>query len=75
MKNEEFDKPGPLMEATRELLKTKAPKEVDLFDVHRQTGLPFFWLRKFAAGTFKNPSVNRVQFLYENLTGNPLIIK
>ncbi len=75
MTAEEFDSPGSLMERTRELLKTTAPKETDLYKVHSATGLPFYWLRKFAAGTFKNPSVNRVQYLYERLTSQPLISK
>lgn len=73
MTSETFDSPGSLMQQTQALLKTKAPKEVDLFRVHDATGLPFFWLRKFLAGAFKNPSVNRVQFLYEHLTGQKII--
>lgn len=75
MTAEQFDNPGSLMERTRVLLKTAAPKETDLYKVHSATGLPFYWLRKFAVGTFKNPSVNRVQFLYEHLTSHPLISK
>ncbi len=75
MTAEQFDNPGSLMQQTRELLKTKAPKETDLYKVHSDTGLPFYWLRKFAAGAFKNPSVNRVQYLYESLTSQQLISK
>lgn len=70
-----FDTPGPLMTRTQTLLKTKAPKKMDLLRVHDATGIPFFWLEKFVAGVFKNPSVNRVQYLYEHLTGQPLNIQ
>ena len=70
MKQEHFDRPGSLMEETRLLL-----KEVNLLELYAQTKIPFYWLRKFAAGTFRNPSVNRVQFLYEYLTGKPLTVK
>lgn len=38
-----------------------------------ESGIPFYWLQKFAAGCFAAPNVNRVQYLYEFLTGTPLI--
>jgi len=37
-----------------------------------ETKIPFYWLKKFRDGGFKNPSVNRVQFLYEFLTQSKL---
>ena len=68
MKTENFDQPGSLMLETQRLL-----KERDLLAVYTATGISFYWLRKFASGEFKNPSVNRVQSLYEFLKGEPLL--
>lgn len=59
------DEPGTLLKRTRELLKND---KRGLLDIHKETGIPFYWLKKFSAGGFDNPSVNRVQFLYEVLT-------
>ena len=72
MKNKEahYDAPGKLMQRTLELLKAS---DKSLLEIYNETGLPFYWLRKFAGGTFQNPSVNRVQFLYEHLTRQPLL--
>lgn len=70
MKQEQFDNPGSLMQQTRDLLKAS---ERGLLEIYKDTGLPFYWLRKFASGEFRNPSVNRVQFLYEHLTSKPLL--
>jgi hypothetical protein len=62
--------PGTLMtETLRELRSRRA----SLIDIHRRTGLPFYWLRHFASEEIKDPSVNRVQALYEHLTGRKLI--
>lgn len=68
MKTENFDQPGSLMLETQRML-----KERDLLAVYTATGISFYWLRKFASGEFKNPSVNRVQSLYEFLKGEPLL--
>lgn len=67
-KSDKFDQPGSLMRKTIDLLKTK-----NLVEVSAATKVSFYWLRKFVAGTYQNPSVNRVQYLYEHLTGNKLI--
>lgn len=64
-----FDSPGTLMLETMALL-----READCVTVSYETGLSFYWLRRFAANGFKNPSVNRVQYLFEHLTGNALQI-
>ena len=69
MKQDRHDEPGTLMTRTRELLKTS---KQGFLEIYSETGLPFYWLRKCAYGEFRNPSVNRVQFLYEHLTGKPL---
>lgn len=61
--------PYSLMTTTIELLKDD---ERSLINIHKETNIPFYWLRKFAAGEFENPSVNRVQCLYEFLTKKKL---
>lgn len=61
-KTEAFDQPGTLMLKTISML-----KERDLLEVYSETKVSFYWLRKFVACEFKNPSVNRVQFLFEHL--------
>jgi hypothetical protein len=43
-----------------------------LMDVHKESGLPFFWLLDFKRGRTDGASVNRVQFLYEHLSGKKL---
>lgn len=63
------DKPGTLMLRTRELLHDD---NRDLLKIHKDTKIPFYWIRAFSAGQFNNPSVNRVQKLYEHLTSKPL---
>lgn len=67
-KTEAFDQPGTLMLRTISLLKEK-----DLLEVYSDTKVSFYWLRKFVAHEFKNPSVNRVQFLFEYLSKQPLL--
>lgn len=57
------------MRATLQLLKADSRSLPEIF---RDTGIPFYWLRTFQAGSMKNPSVNRVQHLYECLTGTSL---
>jgi len=43
------------------------------FEVATGTGLTYSWIVAFAAGRMDNPSVNKVQRLYEYLTGKPLL--
>lgn len=66
------DQPGTLVTRTRELL---LQDERDLLTIHKETGVPFYWLRKFTQknNTINNPSANRIQYLYEHLTGAPLL--
>lgn len=59
-----------LMEITRQMLKDS---KKSLPEIYKESGIPFYWLRKFASGEIKNPSVNRVQRLYEYLSGTSLI--
>ena len=70
MEQYDEDKVGDLMSTTHGLLKESGLKPQDVF---AQCGLPFYWVKKFGRGEFENPSVNRVQFLYEFLTGTKLI--
>jgi hypothetical protein len=59
-----------LMQRTATMLKAD---ERSTFDIAKESKLPFYWLRKFRSGAMKNPSVNRVQKLYEHLTGRKLL--
>lgn len=64
------DRPGSLFNETQKLLKKQTG---GVLAVSQKTGVPFYWLRKFAADKIKNPSVNRVQFLYEKLSGAKIL--
>ncbi len=66
------DRPGALMTATLKLLNKS---QMSLFNISRKTGVPFYWLRKFAAGRIPNPSVNRVQFLHDSLSNAKFVSK
>ena len=61
---------GTLMQRTIVLLRERKESLPELAEA---TGLPFYWLRKMVAQEIRDPSVNRVQKLYEHLTGKPLI--
>ena len=60
------DAQGSLLEETLKLL-----QNTNLKKIHEETGLPYDWLRKLTST--ENPSVNRVQRLYEHLTGKTLL--
>ena len=62
---------GELMTKTLELL-NKCEKP--LHQIYAETHLPFHWLKKFHSEEFENPSVNRVQFLYEYLSGKKITL-
>ena len=49
--------------------------EQSLLTVHKESGVPFYWLRKFNLGLMKDPSVNKVQALYEYLTNAQLTLQ
>lgn len=67
--NTQCDAPGTLVLKTRRLLNNR--KEA-VSKVAKDTGIPLDWLRKFSGGQIPNPSVNRVQFLFEKLSGKSL---
>jgi len=69
MNKNEFDKPGSLMQKTITLIRED---QRSLLELYSETGIPFYWLRKFVNNEFKNPSVNRVQYLYEFLSNSKI---
>ena len=44
-------------------------KDSTLEELYDKTNLPFSWLRKFRAGSIKNPSVRRIEQLLVLMTG------
>lgn len=66
-----YDSPGSLIQKTLKLLERD---ERSLLDIAQATGLPFYWLRKLKGGKIDNPSVNRIQYLYEKLSARKLAL-
>jgi len=64
-----FPDKGSLHSRTLDLLKQSG---VPLPEIYKETQLPYYWLKKFRSGEIKDPSVNRVQRLYEYLAGRKL---
>lgn len=64
-----------LMEHTRKLLRESPQSIPEVYHGMSMQGseVSYYWLRKFSAGNVSDPSVNKVQELYEYLTGKPLI--
>ena len=60
-----------LLEKTRELLKTSG---CTYLKIYSETGLEPTWISGVCTGRIKDPSVNRVQKLYEYLAGSKLAI-
>jgi len=67
----ECDKPGALMGKVQAMLEAD---ERPLLQIFEDTKIPYYWLRTFASGGYKNPSVNRIETLYEYLAGKNLRI-
>lgn len=65
-----LEKPGTLLSRTRALLHKDTRS---LVEIHSAAGVPFYWLKKFSSGEIREPSVNRVQKLYEHLTQTKLL--
>lgn len=55
-------KRGKLMPTAQALLAGKC-----LITVSQETGLSYYWLRKFQSNQMKDPGVNKVEALYEYL--------
>lgn len=70
MRNAQFDQPGSLLQRTVSLLQLS---QKSAFELYRETGLHPHWITGVQSGKFKNPSVNRVQFLFEHLSGTKLV--
>jgi transcriptional regulator with XRE-family HTH domain len=64
------DSPGLLMKRTRKLL---AEHDKTYPEIAAETGISIYWLLKFGSGNVRNPSVNRVEHLYEYLSGERLV--
>lgn len=60
-----------LLEKTRQLLANR-PRNMTLQDIEAATGISESWLRVFSRGKISDPSVNKVQVLFEHLTGSKL---
>ena len=60
---------GSLHSKTLTLLRESDQALIDIYD---QTKLPYHWLKKFSSGEIQDPSVNRVQCLYEFLAQRKL---
>lgn len=65
----ECDQPGALMATVQKMLKDDARPLLQVFE---DTKIPYYWLRTFSSGGYKNPSVNRIEKLYEYLSGKNL---
>lgn len=74
MPKREKEDPGTLMQRTIEML-DELPNGESLPEFAARLGISYYWLRKFKSGEIPNPSVNKVQHLYEELTGKSLIPK
>lgn len=61
----EEEKEGTLLSKVRALLKDCEETNLELFQA---TGLPPGWIDTVKRGVVKDPSVNRIQKLYEHLT-------
>jgi hypothetical protein len=62
-----------LLSATQQLLKNR-PRSLTFSNINRDLPeLNRVWLSRMANGRIKETDVNRVQKLYEYLTGKPLI--
>jgi hypothetical protein len=63
------DTPGSLLARTVTMLKEQ---ERSYLHIYNETGLHPNWLSRLAVGAIKDPSVNRIQALYEYLAGAEL---
>lgn len=63
-------KSGTLLITTIKLL--KADRRT-LRIVGHATGIPYYWLKKLSAGEIDDPSVNRIQQLFEFLSKKRLL--
>lgn len=62
-----------LRDRTLSLLQDR-PARVSLKLISEETGLPESWLSMFGQGNIDDPSVNRIETLYEYLSGQAITI-
>lgn len=67
---------GTLHERTLQLLEQNQVngERHTMLQIYDATGVKPDWIRKFRTGRMPNPSVNRVQALYEFLAGRTLAV-
>ncbi len=63
--------PNSLVKKTRELLHADTRS---LPEIYTASGISFYWLRRFKSGNMRNPPADRVQHLYEFLSGKKLAL-
>ena len=63
------DRPGSLFKNTLALLKKDSRSRET---IARATDMPLSWLLQLENGRIKKPGVNRIQFLFEFLSGQKL---
>lgn len=68
-REEVFDQPMTFMQATIDLIEKDGRTDLELY---RATGIPHHWIANLRKGNCLNPSVNRVQYLFEYLSGRKL---
>lgn len=60
-----------LLYATVQLLRNRPP-DLSYRKISKEAKLPLRWLEQFAQDKIRNPSVNRIEALYEYLSGTEL---
>jgi hypothetical protein len=63
------DKPGSLVTEVRKMLKADIRPQLQ---IATDLKVPYHWLKSFMAGAIPDPGVNRIQYIYEQLTGRKL---
>jgi len=61
-----------LMTEVKRLIRERG--DVTLLQIYDATGVPPGWIQKLMSGVFPNPGVNRIQKLYEYLSGKKLTV-
>lgn len=64
-----------LMEHTRRLMRESKQSTGEIYAgmLAQGSDVTYYWLRNFSAGRTKDPSVNRVEELYQYLTGKSVL--
>lgn len=66
------DRPGSLLTMTLRLIDRDSAKRSRTQLAH-DLGIPAHWLNSFVQGAIDAPNVNRIQFIYEALSGKELV--